>query len=377
MSATPRPRQRLSAGSGDGVCRDRSRSIDGYLTRIIEKPGREYYDAAGPRALISMNVWRFDRPHLRCLPRCAAVDARRIRVARSGRAGGRRAASGSAPSAPRGAVLDLSRRSDVALVSDAARRRGGAAVNSIAAHFESLGMTPADAASRAALFAELEQQVAADPRGRAAVAPLHAGPDRDLRQAHRLRRRPLAARRGAARHHARGAQARRRHRPRRRHLRWPGDRSRSVDSRRRAHYRGLQRYVHVVAHRFFLNFPGCELGANIAIASDLPRASGMSSSSALVVGVALALIERAGAARSRPSGSDTCAALPRSGVVSRLRRKRPGLSRACRVRPGSARTAAAKITPRFSRARPITSACIASCRSRRSATRACRRTGRS
>ena len=33
---------------------------EGYLTRIIEKPGREYYDAAGPDALISMNVWRFD-----------------------------------------------------------------------------------------------------------------------------------------------------------------------------------------------------------------------------------------------------------------------------------------------------------------------------
>ena len=61
-----------------------------------------------------------------------------------------------------------------------------------------------------------------------------------------------------------------------------------------AHYRGLQRYVHVVAHRFFLHFPGCYLGANIAIASDLPRASGMSSSSALVVGVAMALVERAG-----------------------------------------------------------------------------------
>lgn len=59
-------------------------------------------------------------------------------------------------------------------------------------------------------------------------------------------------------------------------------------------YHGLKRYVHVVAHRFLLNFPGCDLGANIAIASDLPRASGMSSSSALVVGVALALAERAG-----------------------------------------------------------------------------------
>jgi galactokinase len=60
-----------------------------------------------------------------------------------------------------------------------------------------------------------------------------------------------------------------------------------------AHYRGIQRYVHVVAHRFHVNFPGCDLGANLAIASDLPRASGLSSSSALTVGVALALIKRA------------------------------------------------------------------------------------
>lgn len=58
-------------------------------------------------------------------------------------------------------------------------------------------------------------------------------------------------------------------------------------------YRGLRRYVHVVARRLFLNFPGCALGAEIAIASDLPRASGLSSSSALVVGVAAALIARA------------------------------------------------------------------------------------
>lgn len=58
-------------------------------------------------------------------------------------------------------------------------------------------------------------------------------------------------------------------------------------------FRGLRRYVHVVARRLFLNFPGCALGAEIAIASDLPRASGLSSSSALVVGVAAALIARA------------------------------------------------------------------------------------
>ena len=48
-----------------------------------------------------------------------------------------------------------------------------------------------------------------------------------------------------------------------------------------AHYRGLQRYVHVVAHRFFLNFPGAELGANIAIASDLPRVAKLVESSGI------------------------------------------------------------------------------------------------
>ena len=58
-------------------------------------------------------------------------------------------------------------------------------------------------------------------------------------------------------------------------------------------YRGLRRYVHVVARRLFLNFPGCKLGIEMAISSDLPRASGLSSSSALVVGVASALITRA------------------------------------------------------------------------------------
>lgn len=57
---------------------------------------------------------------------------------------------------------------------------------------------------------------------------------------------------------------------------------------------GLQRYISVVSHRLHVNFPGCDLGSNIAIASDLPRASGLSSSSALIVGVALALIDRAG-----------------------------------------------------------------------------------
>src|SRR5688572_25275758 len=66
-----------------------------------------------------------------------------------------------------------------------------------------------------------------------------------------------------------------------------------------AHYHGIQRYVHVIAHRMYVNFPGCDLGINLAIASDLPRASGLSSSSALCVGVALALIKRANL-RERP-----------------------------------------------------------------------------
>src|SRR5579871_1839336 len=64
-------------------------------------------------------------------------------------------------------------------------------------------------------------------------------------------------------------------------------------------FTGWANYIAVVARRFGDNFPGAALGAEIAIASDLPRAAGVSSSSALVVGVATALIER-GALRDRP-----------------------------------------------------------------------------
>ena len=143
-----------------------------------------------------------------------------------------------------------------------------------------------------------------------------------------------------------------------------------------AHYRGLQRYVHVVAHRFFLNFPGCELGANIAIASDLPRASGLSSSSALVVGVALALDRARRPARSRRVATAP-APRPRSRVVSRLRRERPELSRPAGIRRRRHARRQRGSHRDHRRARPITSASIDSCRSGRSATRACRRTGRS
>ncbi|CAN5718271.1 galactokinase family protein [soil metagenome] len=56
-----------------------------------------------------------------------------------------------------------------------------------------------------------------------------------------------------------------------------------------ATHRGWRHYVSVAVSRLACNFPGARAGATIAFASDLPRASGMSSSSALVVGVATAL----------------------------------------------------------------------------------------
>ncbi len=55
----------------------------------------------------------------------------------------------------------------------------------------------------------------------------------------------------------------------------------------------------MTAARLARNFPGSELGTDIAFASDLPRAAGMSSSSALIVGIAIAL-SYAGRLRERP-----------------------------------------------------------------------------
>jgi galactokinase len=57
---------------------------------------------------------------------------------------------------------------------------------------------------------------------------------------------------------------------------------------------GWRHYIDVVVRRLTKNFPGAPLGAEIAFASDLPPAAGMSSSSALVVAVAKALVELAG-----------------------------------------------------------------------------------
>ncbi len=62
---------------------------------------------------------------------------------------------------------------------------------------------------------------------------------------------------------------------------------------------GLDNYASVVVRRLAMNFPNASLGAEISILSDLPRAAGVSSSSALVVGIASALIRR-GSLDSRP-----------------------------------------------------------------------------
>ena len=90
---------------------------NGHLLRIVEKPGREYYDAAGPRALVSMNVWRFDR---RIFEACRDVPISSRNEYELPEAVGLAVTRGvtfqTIPA--RGAVLDLSRRSDIALVSE-------------------------------------------------------------------------------------------------------------------------------------------------------------------------------------------------------------------------------------------------------------------
>jgi glucose-1-phosphate thymidylyltransferase len=88
----------------------------GFLTRIVEKPGREYFDAAGPHALISMNLWRFDQ---RIFDACRDVPLSQRGEYELPEAVGLAISGGVTfrvvPAV--GAVLDLSRRSDVALVS--------------------------------------------------------------------------------------------------------------------------------------------------------------------------------------------------------------------------------------------------------------------
>ena len=175
-------------------------------------------------------------------------------------------------------------------------------MTAIASHFEAMGMTAEQAASREALFEQLDRRAGAILEGPAVWRRFTPGrieifgKHTDYAGGHSLL---AAVPRGIA------LVAR----PRGDGMVRVGDifdgQVVEVDPRTEApeHYRGIQRYVHVVAHRFHVNFPGCDLGINLAIASDLPRASGLSSSSALTVGVALALITRANL-RERPEWKD-------------------------------------------------------------------------
>ncbi len=58
-------------------------------------------------------------------------------------------------------------------------------------------------------------------------------------------------------------------------------------------HQGWATYVATVVRRLAVNFPGARLGTDVVVASDLPSAAGLSSSSALIVGLALALATRA------------------------------------------------------------------------------------
>jgi glucose-1-phosphate thymidylyltransferase len=88
---------------------------DGWLADVHEKPGSAGLDAFGPNALVSMNLWRFDAGIFTAcqdVPRSARgefelPEAVRLAVSRGAR-------FRVVPA--RGAVLDLSRQSDIAAV---------------------------------------------------------------------------------------------------------------------------------------------------------------------------------------------------------------------------------------------------------------------
>ncbi len=88
----------------------------GYLKRIIEKPGADYYERAGARALVSMNVWRFDGSVFDACRDVALSTRGEYELPEAvGLAVTRGQKFRVVPAS--GAVLDLSRASDVALVS--------------------------------------------------------------------------------------------------------------------------------------------------------------------------------------------------------------------------------------------------------------------
>lgn len=89
---------------------------NGVLRGIIEKPTAAQLAAAGPRALVSMNAWRFDRRIFQAcsdVPRSARGEFELPEAVALAMATGTVVRAISA----RGQVLDLSRQSDIPLVS--------------------------------------------------------------------------------------------------------------------------------------------------------------------------------------------------------------------------------------------------------------------
>lgn len=87
----------------------------GYLTDIVEKPGGAAIASAGESALVSMNCWRFDRRIFACCRDVAPSARGELELPEAVALGVRRGLPFRAVLAP-GAVLDLSRRADLAEV---------------------------------------------------------------------------------------------------------------------------------------------------------------------------------------------------------------------------------------------------------------------
>lgn len=89
------------------------------------------------------------------------------------------------------------------------------------------------------------------------------------------------------------------------------------------HPSGWRHYAQVVVDRLTRNFPGAALGADLLFASDLPRAAGMSSSSALMVGIAATLVRTSGIRERREWQANIHGALDEAGYYACIENGRP------------------------------------------------------